>query len=762
MTEDSISGSPAQGAAVELKRTAWQRLSLGLWAASRGYTLGAIVLIVFIAGILQLGRIGSLATPAESRANNGTRPTFFAVHLNPYYLFSEDFHLYVVRGKRIASRGWSDSLWFASDETGKNYAAPLQAALGMIAAQTGGEPWRYALFLCTILTISWLLIYGVARRALPTNISPLNILLAVLVTVLFESLTSLTRPHTEFYQWPVHRSLRMSTFAWSNPLLVAVLLAGGALAFRRRSPTLLLAFLAAALLILSLSDNWAFMLAWGGTGLSWLLVVAGCCRRGPLAARRTWLLRMSVMALILLTTLTSFGIQTGFLRGDALSRGGMGPQWQTPGAWLTPTNQKLIWQYAVLMGVALATCAMVLHVRIAGWSLRATIWVAGRGWARRQMQVAALAWMPIVAMIAIVATISWVGTDPYHARQFQWRADYCILFAASVLVFEAIRRGIVRRMFSAPRARWLELASAAVCVAALLGYHQYRIDRFLKNTAAREYFLTQDAEGLHDWLAQYSAGKGRFSLATASHELNLLCAYWTDADLWLPSGFPYHCGSSREQLETRTADVMRLYNVSGEKWLDFNLHMHADDQWSWGQSRVLSARQGYMYYLLHREVWIKGYPSGLALGQFPFAAPKGSTERIAQMRALHRAAYVSAAMKSLEVDESKEVAARLLADRAAQSPSYEWLKQLGGQQSWSPRGSVEAAERIAARIESLDRPLPTPDVIIIDDVSRALGMPDLSAYELAFRSPSIEAWVRSVPQGNFASRPKSDDRRGPH
>ncbi len=734
---------------------------MGLWATSRWHWLGAIVLIVFVAGILQLGQIASLAPPAESRVNDGKRPTFFAVHLNPYYLFSEDFHLYVVRGKRIASRGWSDSLLFAPDETGKNYAAPLQAVLGMVAAQTGGEPWRYALFLCTILALAWLLLYGVARRALPATVSPLNILLAVLVTVLFESLTTLSRPHTEFYQWPVHRSLRMSTFAWSNPLLVAVLLACGALAFRRRSPTLLLAFLAAALLILSLSDNWAFMLAWGATGLSWLLVLVGCCRRSPLAARQTWLLRMFAMVLILLATLATFGIQTGGLRGDALSRGGMGPQWQTPGTWIAPMNRDLIRQSVVLLGVALAIGALSLRVRFAGRSLSASIRLSGGGWARRQMQVTALAWMPIVAMIAIVAVLSWVGTDPYHARQFQWRADYCILFAASLLVFEAIRRGIVRRWLAAPRARWIELASAAACLAALLGYHQYRIGRFLKNTASREYFLTQDAEGLHDWLAEYSSGRGRYSLATASPELNLLCAYWTDADLWLPSGFPYHCGSSRERLETRTADVMRLYNASAEQWLDFNLHMHADDQWSWAQSRVLSARQGYMYYLLHREVWLKGYPSGLALGRFPLAAPKGSTERIALTRALQRAACVSASMKSIEVDEDKPTTQQLLAERAAHSPAYEWLEHIGGQQSWSPQGSVEAAERIAARIEAPQRPLPTPDVIIIDEVSRAIGTPNLSAYELAFRSPSIEAWVRSVPQGNFASRPKSDDRRGP-
>jgi hypothetical protein len=64
--------------------------------------------------------------------------------------------------------------------------------------------------------------------------------------------------------------------------------------------------------------------------------------------------------------------------------------------------------------------------------------------------------------------------------------------------------------------------------------------------------------------------------------------------------------------------------------------------------------------------------------------------------------------------------------------------------------------RIAGWIEKPKNSVPAPDVILIDDVSRELGTPDLSAYELAFRSPSIEAWVKSPPQGNFASRPEGE------
>jgi hypothetical protein len=726
-----------------------------LHALGRSWWAGALVILIFAACFLQFGYIGSRSPPAVARVNNGSQPTFFALHLNPYYIFSEDFHLYFVRAKRIMTRGWSDSLLFAPDEQGKNYAAPLQAALGMIAARTGGEPLPYAVYLTSMLGIAWMLLYLISRAALPANVSRLNLLLAVMVTVLFESLEFLGRPHTDYYQWPVARGLRASTLAWSNPLLIAVLLCGASLAFRRRSSRAVWVGLAIGLAALALSDNWAFMLAWGACGIVWL-IATGRAIASRSAERWSLFSRPLTLGVILLATLAAFAAQTGALRGDALARAGMGPQWQTPGNWIAPVNQELMRNYLLGAAALLAASLITIRSTVAGRSLGLWLSLAWNRWTSGRLQITATAWLPIIAGMAIIAAISWIGVDPYHAQQFTWRIDYCLLFAVLLLILESGRRIIVRRWLSPSQSRLVELSVAVICVAVLLGYHQRRIHRFIKNTASREYYLTRDAEQLHDWLDAYSRGRGRYSLATASPELNLLCAYWTDADLWLPSGFPYHCGSSREKLEQRTADMMRLYNASPERWLSFNLHMHADDQWSWAQSRVLSARQGFMYYLLHREVWLHGYPGGPALGECRFPFPKGSTERFARMRALQRAAYVMASMKSVEVDENKETTRQILAERAAHSPAYEWLERVGGTQSWLPRASVESAVRIAGWIEKPKNSVPAPDVILIDDVSRELGTPDLSAYELAFRSPSIEAWVKSPPQGNFASRPEGE------
>ena len=72
-------------------RARWQAQLL---RAGNSWWLGAILVAAFGVSFLQLARLDRYAIDAEKRINNGQEPTYFAVHLNPYYLFSEDFHLY--------------------------------------------------------------------------------------------------------------------------------------------------------------------------------------------------------------------------------------------------------------------------------------------------------------------------------------------------------------------------------------------------------------------------------------------------------------------------------------------------------------------------------------------------------------------------------------------------------------------------------------------------------------------------------------------
>jgi hypothetical protein len=226
-------------------------------------------------------------------------------------------------------------------------------------------------------------------------------------------------------------------------------------------------------------------------------------------------------------------------------------------------------------------------------------------------------------------------------------------------------------------------ATIAACLLALGVYHNYRIHWFVTHVAASEFYLPADAENLRGWLEQFERKHGRFELATASIELNYLSAYWTNADLLLPSGFPYHNVASNREIRERAAAVLKLYGATPQSWKAITRHTHGRFQEAWRRSRIEGTGQSYTYHFYHR------------------------------LRTLN-VPDVSGWVR----EESNQIANSLVQkpdpSRRASFVSYS-----------GARGCE-----------------PCPDVILIDPVSRALGNPKLGNYALAFRSGEIEAWVR--------------------
>lgn len=257
--------------------------------------------------------------------------------------------------------------------------------------------------------------------------------------------------------------------------------------------------------------------------------------------------------------------------------------------------------------------------------------------------------------------------DSYHRNQFYWRLDVLVLFSLGLVLLDSLQHGLRQIAAKLPQLAPVSAFATVGLLVALLGYHEYRIHWFRVNAVGQEYFLTKDAEALRPWLEQYGQTHKQFSLATVSPELNYLCAYWTDADLLLPSGFPYHSLQSNKSIRQQTLDLLHLYRVTSEAWTtfaepkDISFHNH------WRVSRPEAVGHSYLYYLYHR---------GFTL----------NNEQVHWRR-----------------DEIRKIANRLEETRP-ESPKQ-------------------------------------PDVILIDEVSRSIGAPDLTAYRRAFCRGSIEAWV---------------------
>ncbi|MCC7084830.1 MAG: hypothetical protein IT427_07475 [Pirellulales bacterium] len=640
------------------------------------------VIALFAAGYLQFGFAAWFQPPASQRVNNGKDLTFFAFHIDPYGVTSEDFHLYATRAKRILDRGWTDSPFNRQFETGHSYFAPLQVLLGMIAVQTDGRPLPYSIYVACILLLGWGTLFVVAWNFLPERIPTSTIILGVMVAVLLESLENVfVEPDYSFGIWPVERNLRLASLAWTTPWLIAAVIAGVSLWLRPETRRKALLFLGAALVALGATDNWAFGIAWMATGLVLLFSVAMALRTRRDAAR--WVLVAAVLALFLV----SFGFQRlwmGAMQGDVLSRSGIGSDWLRPDnrvdtwsglwrEWLMPWGLASL---AIVLAAAAIVCVRAKRVPSAfyRWNVRVLPDTAGRDWC------AAIALLGVLASIGLNGLLSLRGMEGYLRYQIYWRIDSLLLLALTISLAACLPGA--KRLFPAQWTKPIIWMLVVAPLIVLFAYHQYRIHWFTKHTIAQDYYLTSDAERLRDWLKSYELQRSEpYTLATLSHELNFLCAYWTHADLLLPSGFPYHSLCANRSIRQQAIQLLSLYRASQSRWREFNAPVKYPRRLmeEWRYSRVRAAGAGFAYHLYHRSAQLDRH------------SPR-SWRRVE-------------------------------------------LQAIGGVLKKSERGSTLQ-----------------PDIILIDEVSRALGNPKLLGYKRKFKSATIEAWVREDPQVATASK----------
>jgi hypothetical protein len=640
---------------------------------TRWQLIGAIAVIVLFSGDLWY-HFASLQwnhLPAIQRQNNGSQPTFFAFHTNPYFVFSEDFHLYCVRAKRIAERGWTDSLLYSRPGEKPCYVAPLQVFLSRLAVLTDGRPIWYGLYMFCVLSLGWSALMIAARCWLPKQVNSASILLAVLLTVLCEAVLYLfVAPDVPTYRiWPELRGLRLSTVAWTSPLLVSVMIGLTNVMVGGRRWPLTVSALTVLLVLLLCADNWAFALAWVATGLTILYLSAriGYCRR----KNGIWL-RQSIRLVMSLTivALTTYAIHTTLSRsllGDVLTRGGVGPAWIGVDQYrdLVPT----MGMWCVFAAIPVVAVGLFASIDIMPTEVENSVLLRRRSLGEQVVwrQLWLLALLPLIATPLLYLLLKANGAEPYLRFQLYWRGNYCSVLPFTLIAFEWLRKTLHQFEFRIAR-RWTLALSLAV--AALFAYHDYRVHWYVKYIGRREFFLTVDAEQLRPWLEQFERDHGRFELATCSPELNYLSAYWTNADLLLPTGFPYHNAASDEEIECRALELLRLYNTTRESWLAFSYPTARGFCDLWTESRVAAAGEGFIYHLFHREMTLT----------------------------------------------------------MPNQPRFNELERL----------------RIGNLIDEPHKTRgATPEVILIDPVSNALGEPDLSGYTEAFLTDSIQAWVRN-------------------
>jgi len=576
----------------------------------RRRTLIAVVITaMFVLPILQFGFLQSwrdgLVGPL---ANDGSQASFFVLHARPFYVIPEDFHLYVVRAKRIAERGWSGDLLWGRDVVASQTVAtaPLQVGLGYIAYLTGGEPLRYTLFLMTLLFVSWTAFVLIALNELRTFFGYAAVLAFSLVVAICEIPTSIVTlfagyvPQLSTWSadkiWPAYKTLRFSTHGWSMPLFVALAIMAARLARNNRASWSSIGIIGGILTLFALGDVWSMLLSIGVLGFASLLHVG---RRLQVAIQRdseienaltpTLLDKKTlVLAGVSLVAILIFVALPGSMKGDALARAGFGPWWYDSAGRVGGPSDITTGRFVIVVAVFSAMTLLTSYIRRREATMIAVL-VGG---------------LPLLAGFFLSVMLWAYGVDSWQLNQFHDRAYAAVFFSILLQGWILFRCLFVFRSesFFAKRVRLIHAARLiSIFLAVFFLCHAGRTYIYIARVAASDYALTKDLEALRTTLIQLDREHKNASLATMSHEVNYLAALWTDFDLVLPEGFPLQFSGSNQAIADRMAALLRFYGATKDNWVRFNLRRTPADQVDWLQSRVLSAREGYGYYLFHRQ-----------------------------------------------------------------------------------------------------------------------------------------------------------------
>ena len=629
------------------------------------------VLALALSPVLLHGGLQSYRDALTERGpNDGVEATFFVFHGTPNFAHPEDFYFYALRAKRIAERGSNDDL-FAGEGRWTVPRNPLQYAVGRLVLATDGAPAAHAGLWFALLLLSHLVLYRALSLAFPhtPGLAGRLAIVSIFATCptlqaavsLFADLANTTDPAI----WPGGRMARLSTYAWSNGLFAAILVVTARVARDGALPAEAKAILFLGLLALAGGDIWAFALAFAIVAfaiLHWFARLASTSPPGNAGAPLGRWIRDNVVFIHgIALTLAVFALLGAGVDDAALDRGGIGPLWRGEGGFHILELDR--WYAGFLVRAGLTLAAMAVFLPFLGRRRRSTPFL--------------LALPVLAATLAAFAGAEWHGVQFYQMIQFHQRIESGLWLAVLVVAALAGRRA------GAPMLRRLAGAMARPLVAGIMvtsipfaytALSLARVDGHIRAVAARDGALPKRLEDLRDVVACLETRRGVEDVATLNPELNHLMAYWTGADLILPVGFPLHYGRGDAATVRRMGAILRLYRVTREAWSGFPLNQQTSATLTWPASRLLSARQSYLYWLFHH------------------AARRDHDRRVAEIAdALEAAAIPAIAPRLILEDE---------VSRALGRPStrdHEKLLSGGGITLWLRLNDLPEAERRALR-----------------------------------------------------------------
>lgn len=500
--------------------------------------------------------------------NNGRIATAFAVHINPYHMFSEDFHLYFLRARRIARFGFVSDILEPSQSRRYDFRNIIQVLVCLPMALWGHTIPIYAGFIWLYLALAYSSLYAVNYRLVKDSAFALLSCAAV-----FLALGS--------------RGLRVSTYLLSVPVLIAGLsmLIFGVLLKTEAPPTVKRLFPVTFLLaVLGLWDVWSFLF------LFFAFVVFGTCysfiqiKGAGHGVLKKVMHTGGVFSLAMAPVLTAVLINRP-AHEDLLKRAGFFVSNTVDFSYLEPVN---LLKTVLLYGGAALLLRGLKSVFFAVSALLLFSFAVVVSFSVFILRMEPYAFSHFYVLFQVV-WLWWLCISVFSPAPFTFQAHLNVLLA-----WCSPRGSLV--LFSAAWRRFLY--AACVVLFLCLGFRFYR---FSPQERYPQFAIPRKYEELIQYLNTSVKEQKARSLLTLSHELNLLLAYHTDFDLLLPEGFPLYSSKTNQEVFDRMAAISHFLDISPVHWGVFLRQDIPQAQLIWVLDRELSEGANYLYYLFHRH-----------------------------------------------------------------------------------------------------------------------------------------------------------------
>ena len=524
-------------------------MPLKIFQIASKITISFLLAVLLIWPLTQVQEYRNEFAPTEHWVNDGAVASTFTWHSNPFDIVSEDFHLYLLRAKRMWELGWNKDIMDGQKFSHIDFRNFLQVLLAspvaLFCSNTDQLAYFYIFYFTCIIGLIWYSFREKGRW-------PIYSFLGTIVILFSFS----------------DRIYRMGTTMFSGPLLLLLVSIQMSLMIDKKSLNRQLKIWGSSLILLFLLflDIWAACYGLFLAGISILI---------NFDSKEYKKSTNSIIA-ILLPLLIFVLVTRNLMSKDALLRIGNNFNENDYGKIVNEffnfhLNKKLL-AINILMVIFSRSKKHILFFLISLFTpiTLALLWTLIFNIEITQIfhfyhfQNSILAWIAIHSMIhfefekkIIYESVKWVGImTPILLGIFIYKPFFYKLGQQSIENKSVGTQGF---------ASWA---------------NSNAIEKLINQTKTKT--------------------KQQDNIATISYEVAYALAFNSSAKILLPSGFPLHSQKSNLGLATAYMSIGKKLGIPKDSLIHYPNFEHPKEQTNWDQGRVKSERDGFAYNLFHR------------------------------------------------------------------------------------------------------------------------------------------------------------------